>query len=136
MGRKRAVFEWMPDMTPWEKLAEAVYILKVVQKSCTRLESIVLETYFLGGTNAQAKLLAKWIGRELHRDKWFAFDIIQAWAKERPRHSTKWWAKKYGVGPSTISRWKLEIEERMDILLQASLTGAGQALKESGHVLW
>tara|TARA_R110002020_G_scaffold168782_1_gene357743 strand:+ start:148 stop:558 length:411 start_codon:yes stop_codon:yes gene_type:complete len=136
MGRKTAVFEWMPDMTPWEKLAEAVYILKVIQRNCTKLEALVLETYFLGATNLHAKELAKKIGRELHRDRWFTFDILQAWARERPRHSTKWWAKKYGVGPSTIHRWKTEIEERVDLLLQAALVGANHALKNSGHVTW
>lgn len=136
MGRKRAIFEWMPDMTPWEKVAEAVYILKAIQRNCTPLESLVLETYFFGGTNANAQVLAKRIGRELHRDRWFTLDIIQAWARERPRHTVKWWGRKYGVGPSTISRWKIEIEERVGLILQAALIGANHALQESGHVSW
>lgn len=134
MARKRAIFEWMPDYSPWEKLAEAVYILKAVHRNCTPIEALTLETYYLGGTNRRSPILAKRISRELGRDRWFTLDIVKAWARERPRHTTKWWGRKYGVSPSTISRWQQEIEKSLNILLQSALTGANQALKESGHV--
>jgi len=134
MARKRAIFEWMPDYSPWEKLAEAVYILKAVHRNCTPIEALTLETYYLGGTNRRSPILAKRISRELGRDRWFTLDIVKAWARERPRHTTKWWGRKYGVSPSTISRWQQEIEKKLNILLQSALTGANQALQESGHV--
>ena len=134
MARKRAIFEWMPDYSPWEKLAEAVYILKAVNRTCTLAEILALETYYLGGTNKRAPLLAKRISRELNRDRWFTLDIVKAWARERPRHTTKWWGRKYGVSTSTISRWQQEIDEKLNILLRSALTGANYALQESGHV--
>tara|TARA_Y100000310_G_C20695361_1_gene825307 strand:+ start:4320 stop:4730 length:411 start_codon:yes stop_codon:yes gene_type:complete len=134
MARKRAIFEWMPDYSPWEKLAEAIYILKAVQRKCTPLESLAIETYFLGGTNSKVDILAKRISRQLGRDKWFTLDIIKGWAREKPRHTTVWWGKKYGVGSSTISRWQLDIEKACGILLLSGITGANEALKESGHV--
>ena len=134
MARKRAVFEWMPDYSPWEKLAEAVYILKAVHRNCTPVEALVLETYYLGGTNKRAPILAKRIRREQNRARGFTLDIVRAGARERPRHTTKWWGRKYGVSPSTISRWQQEIEEKLNILLRSALTGANQALQESGHV--
>ena len=134
MGKKKAVFEWMPGLDAWEKLAEAVYIFKEIERTCTKLEMVVLETYYMGGTNELADSLAGKIGRELRRDKWFVADVLRQWARERPRHNLKWWSKKYKVHESTVRRWQGDVIDRLDIMLKASLTGADHALKESGHV--
>ena len=133
MGRKTAIFERYPDCSPWEKVAEAVFILKVVERNLTRVECAVLQTYFTGGFELGEEV-AKLLSRELNRDRWFVLDILKAWATERPRHSTKWWGKKYQVGNSTISRWQIAITENLDIKLQSAMTGAQHALQESGHV--
>ena len=134
MSRKTAGFEYCSGFSPWEKIAEAVYILKAVQKSLTPLECAILQTYYTGGYE-RGEEIAGWVGRRLKRDKWFTLDIVKSWARERPRHSTQWWAKKYGVGSSTISRWQIEIVKRLDIALGSAMTGAQQALQESGHVM-
>ena len=136
MGRKRAVFEWMPGLDAWEKLAEAVYIFKALEKNCSTREMIVLETYYAGGTNDYAPQLAGYVGRMLNRDKWFCLDVLRSWARERPHHNLKWWSKKYRVSESTIRRWQSDVIEKLDVMLQAALTGAGEALRQSGHVEW
>ena len=134
MARKRSGFEYCSELGPWEKVAEAVYIMKAVGKVLTPLERAILQTYFTGGYE-QGEEVAHWISREQNRDRWFCLDIIKTWARERPRHSTQWWAKKYGVGTSTVSRWREDVVKRLDIALQSAMTGAQQALQESGHVM-
>jgi hypothetical protein len=136
MSKKRAVFEWMPGLDAWEKLAEAVYIFKALEKNCSGREMIVLETYYAGGTNEYALGLAGYVGRMLKRDKWFCYDVLRGWARERPHHNLKWWSKRYRVSESTIRRWQSEIVEKLDLMLQAALIGAGEALRQSGHVEW
>lgn len=134
MGRKSIGFSYCEELGPWDKVAEAVFILKAVGKVLTPLERSVLQTYFTGGIE-QGEQVARWVSREINRDRWFCLDIVRTWAMERPRHSTQWWAKKYGVGTSTVSRWREEVVKRLDIALQSAMTGAQQALQESGHVM-
>jgi len=134
MGRKTAIFERYPDCSPWEKVAEAVFILRVVERNLTEIECAVLQTYFTGGLE-RGEQVAQLVGRELDRDRWFVLDILKSWARDRPRHSTAWWAKKYRVSGSTISRWNEKIIENLDIKLASAMTGAQRALQESGHVI-
>ena len=135
MGRKSAIFERYPDCSPWEKVAEAVYILKVVERNLTEVECAILQTYFTGGLERGGQV-SRLVSRELDMDRWFVLDILKSWARERPRHSTSWWAKKYRVGGSTISRWQEKVVENLDIKLKSAMTGAHGALQHSGHVLF
>ena len=77
----------MPDHSPWEKVAEAVYICKALEKNLTRLELVTLETYFTGNVGP-FNILVKKLSRELKRDRYFVRDILSGWAKERPRQSS------------------------------------------------
>jgi hypothetical protein len=133
MARKTSGIEYCVGCSPWEKIVEANYILKAIQKVLTPLECAILQTYFTGGYE-RGEEIAGWVSKSLSRDKWFTFDIVRGWAMERPRHTTKWWGKKYGVGSSTISRWQIEIIDKLDIALESAMTGAQQALQDSGHV--
>ena len=134
MSKKTGGFEWMPMLNPWEKLAEAVFIWKAVEKVCTPEECLILSIYYLGGSNAATEILVKKLARELGRDRYFVMDTVRTWARERPHHSCTWWGRKYGVSSSTAHRWQQEITDRLEVLLNSALVVASIGLKESGHV--
>jgi hypothetical protein len=134
MSKKTSAFEWMPTLSPWEKLAEAVYIWRAVGRVCSNDECLIIATYYLGGSNSASEHLVENLAKKFKRDKYFVFDTLRTWAREKSHHSCTWWGKKYGVSSSTAHRWQKEITEHLDVLLQSALVGASIALKESGHV--
>jgi hypothetical protein len=134
MSKKSSGFEWMPMLNPWEKLAEAVYIWKAVERACSPNECLILSIYFLGGSNAATNILVEKLTREFGWDKYFVFDTVRTWARERPHHSCTWWGKKHGISSSTVNRRQHEITARLEIMLRSALVGAVQGLQTSGHV--
>ena len=134
LGKKYRRFDPLPTMSPWEKLAEAALILKHISDACNKGELFILSIYYGGGTDEQIDKLSRYIAKKLGRDKWFVKDQVTAWARERPRHSEKWWMTKYNVNDRTIQRWRHSISKMLDDILKSAITKAENALWESGHV--
>ena len=134
LARKYRSYDPLPEMSQWDKLAEAATILKVMGRACTHSELFILAVYYSGGTDEQINALSNHIAKNLGRDRWFVKDQVMAWARERPRHTESWWCKKYGVDDRTIQRWRHEITKFLDNIFKTAFTKAENALWESGHV--
>jgi len=135
MGRKVGYREMLPGLDPWEKLAEAALILKNMERACSLVERTAVLSYFTGGTTEDVVILAKKISRDLGRDRWLVLDVCKAWARDQSRHSSEWWANKYGVNVRTIQRWALKIRRMLDEYFQNGLSKTEDQLRESGHVV-
>lgn len=135
MGKKSSGREFMPDLDAWEKVAEAALILKNMERSCSRQQEAVILTYFTGGTVYETGVLVESIARQFGRDRWFVAEIVLHWAKgKKMLHTTEWWAAKYRVNQSTVTRWSQKIREKLDELLGSAMGVLHDALTESGHI--
>ena len=134
LGKKYRSFDYLPTLSPWEKLAEAALIIKHITDACTPGELFILAVYYSGGTDEQINALSNHIAKKLGKDRWFVKDQVMAWARERPRHTEKWWMSKYKVEERTIQRWRHSISKLLDDMLKTAFTKAENALWESGHV--
>ena len=134
MGKKYRSYDPLPEMSQWDKLAEAALIIKVMTRACTNSELFILAVYYSGGTDEQINALSNHIAKNLGRDRWFVKDQVMSWARERPRHTESWWCKKYGVEERTIQRWRHDISKYLDNIFKTAFTKAETALWESGHV--
>ena len=132
--RKYRSYDPLPEMSQWDKLAEAALIIKVMTRACTNSELFILAVYYSGGTDEQINALSNHIAKKLGKDRWFVKDQGMAWARERPRHTEKWWMSKYKVEERTIQRWRHSISKLLDDMLKTAFTKAENALWESGHV--
>jgi hypothetical protein len=125
----------LPTLNRWEKLAEASLILLNVQRACTPLEHAAVWTYFTGGTVTGSEHIATAVAKELGKDRWFVRDCVLSWARDRPKHSQKWWARKYGVSEMAISRWRTLVIRSLDNDFRNGLAKSEDRLFESGHVV-
>jgi hypothetical protein len=135
LGRKTAGRDFLPGLNEWDKVAEAALILKNLERHCTSQHQAVILTYFTGGTVRETGVLIEYLAKQFHWDRWFVMEIVLNWAKgKRMRHTTEWWAKKYGVNQSTITRRTQKIKERLDELFGSGMGIAHDALVDSGHI--
>lgn len=135
LGRKTSGRDFLPGLNEWDKVAEAGLILKNMERHCAKQHQAVILTYFTGGTVRETGVLIEYLAKLFGRDKWFVMEIVLNWAKgKRMRHTTEWWAKKYGVNQSTITRWTQKIKEKLDELFEYGMSVVDDALIASGHI--
>jgi len=135
LGKKSAGRDFMPELDQWEKVAEAALIIRKMETSCSPQHKSVILTYFTGGTVYETGVLIQWIADSFRRDRWFVMEIVLHWAKgKKMMHTTEWWAAKYGVNQSTVTRWSQKIREKLDELFEFAMSVLDDALIESGHV--
>ena len=133
LSRKSGSHDVLPTLDKWEKLAEASLILLNVERSCTRLEHAAVWTYFTGCTVVASAMLIQHIANESGRDRWFVRDVVLSWARDRPQHTLVWWARKYSVDKSTVTRWSQSIGRRLDNHFRNGLAKVEDRLFETGH---
>jgi len=125
----------LPGLNEWDKVAEAALILKNMERHCTKQHQAVILTYFTGGTVPETGVLIEYLAKLHGWDRWFVLEVVLNWAKgKKMRHTTEWWAKKYGLNQSTITRRSQKIKEELDELLEFGMSVVDDALIESGHI--
>ena len=134
MGAKTRM-DFNPTLTPWDKVAEAAFILKNLERVCKPMELLAVRLYFCGDEGDMTTALATYLGRRVNKDRWFVRDALLQWSTGRPKHTSRWWAKRYDIGQTTVVRWSKKIRGEVDKAFKDGLNKAEEALEESGHIV-
>lgn len=135
MARKTGYRDSMPGMTPWDKVAEAALIMRIIDRQCRPHQRAAIMAYFTGGASPETGGLIEWVARDMAKDRWFVLEVTLNWAKGTPtKHSQRWWARKYGVGQSSVQRWSEGVKKQLENSFSTAVMVTEEALIESGHV--
>ena len=134
LASKSGYHDVLPTLNRWEKLAEASLIVLNIHRACTPIEAAAVWTYFTGGTVIGTEQLTRHVSKQLGKDRWFVRDCVLSWSRDRPKHSQKWWAKKYGVSEMAVSRWSTSVKRMLDNSFRNGLAKTEDRLYETGHV--
>ena len=138
-------------LTPLERVAQASFIRSMVRESIAGMPYLAVEGRYMVPADPELKhtketrviLLAQEVlWQNPHLPRFYVLDVTRKWARMRPDHDEKWWAKHLEKAPSTLRRWRRNpidqrhpgIQTLLEHWLRVGQYGVEPRLKDGGII--